>query len=359
MDLLMPGALLKERYLIEKILHKGSHGGVYKAKDTRFPGRFWTVKEIILQPQDQEEQDAARKRFVPLVKRLSLFEHAALPKIVDYFSYSLRLYVITKYIDAQSLDDIFRKATIPFSEKQTILLGLQLVELLIYLYSKREDVRVSPDLKLTNLLVTARGEIKLVDLGLHGIVLEDNIVPAKVISMGYGAPELYEDKWTFNERSFIYSIGVVMHQMLTRRDPQDEPFIFPPVSELNPFVFPGTSLLVAKALAKSPSDRFESFEQFERELKERLQAVKTGRGLPPIVRRSKTKKFLFWPISVKKDIDFVNKNISNFGDGSDIPWGVKEQEMPWQQAVWWGILITVLSGLSFLAVYIWHLFSRR
>ena len=356
----MPGAVLQERYHIEKVLYKGNCGGVYKAKDTRFPGRCWAVREIVLQPQAQDLQSAVNKRFMALVKQLSLFDYAALPKIIDYFVCGLRLYIVTEYIDAQSLDDIFRKITIPFSEKQTILLGLQLVDLLMYLYNKREQILICPDLKLTNLLVTARGEVKLVDLGLPCIVLEDNVMPAKIVSIGYGAPELYDDNGNISEQSDIYSIGVVMHQMLTHRNPQDEPFAFPPVSELNPFVSSGTSLLVSKALASSRRDRFESFAHFGRELRQRLEAVKTGLDLPPIAKLSKPKRFFIWPVSIskKKNIAVTQKNSHDFWDGSDIPWGVKEQGMSWQQAVWWGILITVLSGLSFLGVYIWHLFKR-
>lgn len=354
MEFLMPGAVLQERYHIEKVLHKGASGGVYKAKDARFPGRFWTVREIVLQLQDEELQSLIKKRFTALVKQLSLFDYPALPKIIDYFSCGLRLYVVMEYIDAQSMDDLFQKSTIPFSEKQTILLGLQLVDLLTYIYSKRDHIRISPDLKLTNLLVTARGEVKFVDLGLQHILLEDKVEPSKTVSIGYGAPELYDDNGDMSEQSYIYSIGVVMHQMLTHRNPEDEPFVFPPVAELNPFVSSGTSSLVSKALARSPDDRFDSLSNFGRELKQQLEAVKTGRELPPVVKSSKPKRFLFWSVP-----SVTNKKSHDFGDGSDIPLGIREERIQWQKAVWWGILIALLSGLSFLGVYVWYLFSRR
>lgn len=355
----MPGVVLRERYHIEKLLHRGRLGGVYKSKDLRFPGRWWKVKEVVIFPQYADFQDDIKKRFLKLAQQLTTLSHAALPKIVDYFHQGLRLYLVTEYIEGRSIEEILERYTIPFSEKQAVLLGLQLVDLVSYLAGKKGQMLIVPDLKPTNMLITSRGEVKLVDFSLSQLFEDEKVNFAKVVSMGYGAPELYKENGRGDERSWIYSIGVLMHQMMTRRSPEEEPFVFPYISELNPFVSNGTADLAAKATDREVNSRFDTLVVFDRELKQRLQAIKSGKELPPVAKPHRNfiftrwKKFILEKIAPWKDLD-RDKNM-----GEDIPLEYGEgREMSWQQIFFWAILIVSLSLLSLLGVYLWYLFKR-
>ena len=131
------------------------------------------------------------------------------------------------------------------------------------------------DVKPSNLLVTSKGAVKLLDLGLSRF-LQDQIVDGAVthegIGMGtpdYAAPEQFRDAHSADERADVYELGCTLYHLLTGKPP------FPgssfhekyeahakkkaqPVEEINPDVPGGLAMVVEKMMAKQPIDRFQT-----------------------------------------------------------------------------------------------------
>lgn len=344
MELLNPGTIIQERYRIEKFLHKSTFGGIYKVKDLRFPVKWWAVKEFILRPNDIEREKEIKERFVKICKNISLLHFKSLPKVVDYFYVGNRLYLVTEYVEGRSLKEILESDTILFHEYQAISLGIQLVNLIDYLNSYMEKLAVYPNFQLTNIIVTSKGEIKLVDLGLSNIFAGERVNPAQQISMGYGAPEIYNEKFEINNKSWIYSIGVVMHQMLTRRSPEEEPFVFPFVTQFNPSISVTTGNIIAKALAASPLDRFGSLKEFKEELIKQSQEIKQARN--------------HW-LSFQAKLH-SQKNVNEFDDfdNKEIYINDKLYAPSWQEVLYWGAIIALVSLLSLLGVFLFYYFKK-
>src|SRR5947208_13774430 len=128
------------------------------------------------------------------------------------------------FIEGQTLEDYQSKAT----NKRLLLsevldIGLQLCIVLDYLHSQQPPI-VFRELKPANIIRTPTGQIYVIDFGIARHFKPGQ--PRDTIALGspgYAAPEQYGRAQT-TPRSDIYSLGVVLYQLLTRKDPCDTPF---------------------------------------------------------------------------------------------------------------------------------------
>jgi serine/threonine-protein kinase len=122
------------------------------------------------------------------------------------------------------------------------------------------------DLKPTNVMITPEGTIKLVDFGIARLFKPGKERDTQAFGTpGYSAPEQYGRGQT-DARSDIYSLGVLMHHLLTGHDPSTTPFRLPPVNQLNPSVPPYIAAAIARATDNEPSRRFASVIELQQAL---------------------------------------------------------------------------------------------
>ncbi|MBW4561570.1 MAG: serine/threonine protein kinase [Mojavia pulchra JT2-VF2] len=288
------GKLLNNRYLIRDLIGKGGMGRVYLAEDIAKGGMPVAVKILSLSLANQQmSQRFAREIFIGAqLGRKS-------KNIVRVFSYGVTEenvpFYVMEYLQGKNLKRILKNKTITITEIldicYQICLGLECAHQGIVLKGENYPI-VHRDIKPENIFITGdpkRGNIvKILDFGIAKFLTERSgmtITDSFIGSLPYCSPEHMEGRKLLDVRSDIYSLGVLMFEMLARKHPfqattnsfgswyQAHHFQTPPTfEEVNPQIAVPQTLqkLVMSCLAKEVNDR----PQNTREILERLKQVK-------------------------------------------------------------------------------------
>jgi serine/threonine protein kinase len=325
---LQPGAPYKkgdfigQRYEVDGILGKGGFGVVYLVNriDSHGTSHVYALKTFLDEFLADQE---VRRRFQ---KETSVWvELGSHPYLVHaYFvdQISGRLYIAMEYIapneeGLNSLEGYLQRQ--PPDLAQSLRWAIQVCRGMEYAYSK--GVRSHRDLKPANIMITQDKTAKITDFGLAGVLTESPAIDATglgasglsgqtMLGTGLGtpthmAPEQFDNAAGCDERSDIYSFGIVLYQMAAGGR---LPFLVPvgadwhgmrqlhresPVPRLDSPLFP----IIRRCLEKSPANRYQTFKEVRNNL-EPLLYHQTGEVIiPPQVKELET-----W--------EWVNKGIS-------------------------------------------------
>jgi len=221
--------LFRNRYFIMSQVGAGGFGSVYKARDIQNGDRLVAIKEVSLlglHPQAMIEATAAFQREVSVLSHL---DHPNLPRLYEYFQDPGHWYLVMDFIAGETLEEYQSKVP----NKRLLLsevldIGLQLCRVLAYLHSQQPPI-IFRDLKPANIMRNHTGQLYLIDFGIARYFKPGQTRDTVALgSPGYAAPEQYGKAQT-TPRSDIYSLGAVLHQFLTARDPSEAPFRFLPL----------------------------------------------------------------------------------------------------------------------------------
>ena len=223
-----------DRYYVIGEVGSGGFGSVYKAKDTRNEDTLVAIKEVNLTNLPMRTRMEATSAFEREASLLSQLNHPNLPHLYEYFQRPEHWYLVMDFIVGETLDEYQSKAP-----RQRLLLsdaldiGMQLCTVLDYLHSQQPPI-IFRDLKPANIIRAPTGKIYLIDFGIARYFKPGQPKDTMALgSPGYAAPEQYGKAQT-TPRADIYSLGVVLHQLLTTRDPSEAPFRFTPLRPKNP-----------------------------------------------------------------------------------------------------------------------------
>jgi serine/threonine protein kinase len=227
-------AELNGRYRILGVAGTGGMGTVYRAADTQLGDRLVAVKELSatgLSPADLAEITDAFHQEALLLAGL---QHPGLPSIHDHFTEGGQWYLVMDFIEGQTLEQMLQHTGTPgLPVTEVLRIADELCAVLDYLHRQQPPI-IFRDLKPSNVMVTPTGQLVLIDFGIARLFKPGqahDTVPFG--SPGYAAPEQFGKAQT-TVRSDIFSLGVVLHQLLTGIDPSVKPFSFPPVWSCNP-----------------------------------------------------------------------------------------------------------------------------
>ncbi len=272
------------RYRCVEFIGLGGMAEVYRAVDTELD-RVVAIK--VLHPFLVSE-DRFPERFHREARTLAALQHPNIVRVFDSGLQDFNSYVVMEYVSGLTLKDRLRELNMrsqrmPISELRRIFDAL----FAALSYAHRANV-VHRDLKLTNVILADDGRVVLTDFGLAKIV-GSAIHTASMAMIGtpaYMAPEQAQ-AGTVDPRSDIYSLGVILFELLTGRLPfeADTPFAMiakhtqeslPRVSSLRRDLPHSLDRVLLKATAKDPDERFQSVEQFAGA----LNAAFEGRRIP-------------------------------------------------------------------------------
>ncbi len=262
---MLPYSFLQNRYRIISQVGTGGFGVVYKATDTQHADRLVAIKEIELsglRPRAVIDATDAFKREVQLLSQLT---HPNLPCIYDYFTTPERWYLAMEFIEGETIEQYASKAPegrLPLSEILDI--GLQLCTVLDYLHSQQPPV-IFRDLKPANIMRTSRGHVYLIDFGIARHFKPGQAKDTVALgSPGYAAPEQYRAQTT--PRSDIYSLGALLHHLLTTHDPAETPFQFTPLWPNSHLAIVELGMLVMQMVEWDASQRPANMQIIKQEL---------------------------------------------------------------------------------------------
>ncbi|OGR50426.1 MAG: hypothetical protein A2049_03075 [Elusimicrobia bacterium GWA2_62_23] len=255
------------KYKIERKLGEGAMGVVYEATDQSL-GRKVAIKKM---GDEIKVNDREKQRFLEEARTVALLHHPNIVEIYTIFEEDDNIYLVFEHVDGTPLDKVLDKeARLPF-EQAAQLFG-ETAGALAYAHSKNV---VHRDLKLSNLMLSAEGWVKVMDFGLARRAKESMARASSkevVGSPAYMSPE--QDLGVSSPESDIYALGVCFYEALSGVLPFQGPDFhhqkthpsYQKLSEMVPGLPKGVDALVAKCLSPDPESRFHSAEDFRRAL---------------------------------------------------------------------------------------------
>lgn len=248
------GTILNNNYRVDKLLGKGGMSSVYLCTNLKI-GNQWAVKHIYHSANSVLEEEN-------ILKRLN---HINLPRIIDIFHDETGTFIVESYIEGESLDKVLSRRE-EISEEQITTWATELSDVLGYLHNLKPYPIIHRDLKPSNLIVTSENKLVLIDFGISKqFSSEKDAVIA--ISKHYASPEQFKGR--SDERSDIYSFGVIMFQIATGHLPNMPNFD----ALLRDSVSHEIAEIILKCLREDPNERYAS----AAELREDLDKLKHSR----------------------------------------------------------------------------------
>lgn len=262
---------LDKRYTILERIGGGGMADVYRAHD-KLLDRSVAVKVLRSQFTSDEEFVTRFRREAQAAARLS---HPNIVNIYDVGCDEDIYYIVMEYISGETLKERIQRAG-QLSIESAVRIALEIAEAL---ENAHQNGLVHCDIKPHNILTTKAGRIKVTDFGIAKAVTSATMTHTGTIigSVHYFSPEQAKGA-AVGAKSDIYSLGVVMYEMLTGTVPfngetpisialkhlQEEPR---PLRESNPDVPPLVEAIVLKAMAKEPDQRFNDISEMITDLR--------------------------------------------------------------------------------------------
>jgi serine/threonine protein kinase len=208
------GLVLGERYRVDSLLGHGGMGQVFRVTDVE-SGRRLAVK--VLRPVEGDEVDRVR-RFQREIHILTRIDHPTVLHILDWGESPAGLFFVTELVDGEDLKAAIRRRG-AFPPAEAAALVETLADALAAAHARGI---VHRDVKPNNVMIARDGSVRLLDFGLArgaGVDLTTLTRTGTVLGTpGYMSPEQF-DAHGVDERSDIYSLGVVLFELLTGRLP--------------------------------------------------------------------------------------------------------------------------------------------
>src|SRR6266568_7569202 len=267
---LASGTELSGRYKVEKPVAAGGMGAVYRAIDTRF-NRACAVKEMLDEFQSEAERVQAVEWFGREAKLLLDLNHPCIPRVRDFFVEGGRHYLVMDFIEGRTLGDVLEKegnviganGARGIAEDRVRSWAQQTCSVLGYLHRQSPPI-IFRDLKPSNIMVTERDEIKLIDFGIAR-TFQAQRQATIIMTIGYAPPE--QLLGNPEPRSDLYALGATLHRVLTRHDAANNKpnlYSFPLVRTLRPDVSVAFEQVIMKALSPSLEQRWSNAADMER-----------------------------------------------------------------------------------------------
>jgi tRNA A-37 threonylcarbamoyl transferase component Bud32 len=272
------------RYHILEQLGEGGMATVFKAYDTRLE-RDVAIKVIRNDAFPSREMEPILKRFDREARALSRLTHPNIVGVIDFGDYDGKPYLVMEYLPGGTLKERLGRP-IHWQEAARMLLPVARA-----LQHAHQMGIIHRDVKPSNILITLSGEPMLTDFGIAKILEGgENLTQLTSTGMGVGTPEyMAPEQWTgqVTAQSDIYSLGVVLYEMLTGRKPYsaDTPAAILLKQATEPLPPPmlyvadlpeAVEKILFKALARNSEDRYLDMAAFA----EQLERMFTGRIHP-------------------------------------------------------------------------------
>src|ERR1700761_2689351 len=286
--------LLGDRYELDGVVGRGGMAEVYRAHDIRLD-RTVAIKTLRV---DLARDHTFQARFRREAQSAASLNH---PSIVAVYDTGEDMtsgvpvpYIVMEYVDGRTVRDLLQADHRLLPERALEIIDGGLGALA---YSHESGI-VHRDIKPGNVMVTRNGDIKVMDFGIARAMSDNQATmtqTAQVIGTAqYLSPEQARGE-RVDARSDLYSTGCLMYELLTGRPPftGDSPVAIAyqhvrenpvPPSRLDPTLPPWADSIVLKAMAKAPSDRYQSAAEMQADIQRAASGMQVAAAMQPPTR---------------------------------------------------------------------------
>lgn len=299
----MIGQVLGNRYRIEERIGGGGMSVVFRATDLQL-GRDVAVK--VMRNHLAADEDFVR-RFWREAQNAAALSHPNLVKIYDVGRDGENCFIVMELITGRTLKQMIQEQG-PLPIDQASKIAMQILDALGHAH---EQKIIHRDVKPHNVLIARDGTVRVTDFGIARATTTDTVTHTGSIlgSAHYFSPE-QANGYPANEKSDLYSMGVVLYEMVTGRVPfQGESPITVAIKHIRESVTPASALnhevpaeldqIIGQALAKEPEDRFADAAEMRGALEQFLTEHAAGRT--HVVSGDFPTQMIATPIGSRKD----------------------------------------------------------
>ena len=266
------------RYEIQCPLGTGAYSEVHLGKhiDTEMPA---AIKVIFL----EEVDDNDLRRFGKEILRYRELEHPSIIQTYDDGRVADRYYVAMEYVEGETLEEILEKDKV-VDQPEALRIAIDVALAMDYAWNAFEVTH--RDIKPGNIMVAYSGEAKVMDFGIAKTTNQTKLTETQMIigTPHYMSPEQCAPGKALCFRADLYSLGATLYHLVSGEFPFNgtDPITIvrkqmfekvPDPRGFNPNLHDGTVELIYKMMAKSTSDRHESWEAFIAEASDLLDAL--------------------------------------------------------------------------------------
>ena len=261
---LTTGQVFASRYRIEQVLGRGGMGVVYKASDTQLD-EIVAIKTLPGDVMQRSPEDLERfKREIRLARKIT---HRNVLRTYDYGEAEGVYFISMEFVRGYTLSELLTESAgrqmaprVAMGITRQICRGLQ---------AAHEQGIIHRDIKPQNVLIDAKGEVKLMDFGIARMAEAKEAMTQAGLIVGtphYMSPEQVQGK-QLDPRSDVYSMGVLMYEMLAGKRPFESSSLTgvltahiteapKPLLEVRPELGERINAIVMRCLAKDPKARY-------------------------------------------------------------------------------------------------------
>ncbi len=284
------GRTLKN-YVVEAQLGKGGMGAVYRARDTDLER---SVALKVLSPELMRHEEL-RRRFVQEAKAASAVNHPAIAQIYEIENVDDLTFIVMEYVDGSTVRALAERGELDVIS--AVEIGIQVADALARAHAAGI---VHRDIKSDNIMVTKDGHPKILDFGLAKLVpaepqdaqatlaMSQSLTQAGTVlgTVAYMSPEQARGQ-SVDQRSDVFSFGVVLYEMATGKLPFTGPSAFDTMhaivfKESEPLTTVRSGLpyslqqVVERCLRKDPAERYQRLDAAVSDLKHVKREIESG-----------------------------------------------------------------------------------
>ena len=289
-QILKPGTLIAGKYRILEEIGQGGMGVVYKAEDIKLK-RCVALKFL---PPHLMDSPELKERFLIEAQAAAALSHPNICVIHEVGETGELSYIAMEYVEGETLRDRIKKG--PLKPEEALDVVSQVAAGLGEAHGKGIIHR---DIKSANIMVTAKGQAKVMDFGLAKLRGGSSLTKSQTTlgTVAYMSPEQARGD-ELDGRTDIWSLGVVLYEMLVGKLPfrgeHDQTVIYSifhrepeSLMKASPGTAPELEHIVGHALAKKPAERYQTMEEF----REDLEAI--AEGFRPLRAKRRIRRKIF------------------------------------------------------------------